>query len=345
MTAWLSGKELNTSVEFVSLGMVVIDEIRLPSRPPIIDVAGGSGSFSTLGYRLLTGRSQSRRVGCLVRAGTDFPEQVKNQLSEWQLTLEIQILQHSGSTRGLLVYEDSTFGPKNFHYTTPPLKTRPEDVANSLFLNARAFHFLATPQEVLSQVHELIALRANYGIKTLPFILWEPFPAACTIKDRPLFLEACSFVDVFSPNHLEISAMFEEQKPETFRPEALEKYALEISRVTGANQDGVVIVRAGEHGSLTIQGMSTKVWLPPFYLDGSKEVVDPTGAGNAFLGGYTAGWLKEGDMKEASIYGAVAASFAVEQIGLPTLHPDELELWNGVRVQDRLALYKARVDT
>jgi hypothetical protein len=29
----------------VSLGMVVIDEIRLPSSPPFVDVAGGSGCY------------------------------------------------------------------------------------------------------------------------------------------------------------------------------------------------------------------------------------------------------------------------------------------------------------
>ena len=31
----------------VSLGMVVIDEIRFPSRAPIIDVAGGSAVYGT----------------------------------------------------------------------------------------------------------------------------------------------------------------------------------------------------------------------------------------------------------------------------------------------------------
>lgn len=31
----------------VSLGMVVIDEIHQPSRPPILDIAGGSGTYGT----------------------------------------------------------------------------------------------------------------------------------------------------------------------------------------------------------------------------------------------------------------------------------------------------------
>jgi sugar/nucleoside kinase (ribokinase family) len=46
-------------------------------------------------------------------------------------------------------------------------------------------------------------------------------------------------------------------------------------------------------------------------------VVDPTGAGNAFCGGFLAGWVQSGNLLTAGLYGAVAASFLVEQVGLP----------------------------
>jgi len=42
-----STPKLEPVILSVSLGMVVIDEIHQPSRAPIIDIAGGSGTYGT----------------------------------------------------------------------------------------------------------------------------------------------------------------------------------------------------------------------------------------------------------------------------------------------------------
>jgi len=61
-----------------------------------------------------------------------------------------------------------------------------------------------------------------------------------------------------------------------------------------------------------------------------------------------ASWVKtSGDVEEASIWGNVAASFAVEQVGLPYLTRSEkrkgqTEMWNGTDVEERLVEYRAR---
>lgn len=47
MDHWISPPNTEITVFSVSLGMVVIDEIRLPSRAPMIDVAGGSAIYGT----------------------------------------------------------------------------------------------------------------------------------------------------------------------------------------------------------------------------------------------------------------------------------------------------------
>ena len=61
-----------------------------------------------------------------------------------------------------------------------------------------------------------------------------------------------------------------------------------------------------------------------------------------------AGWIQTGDAKEASIWGNVAASFAVEQVGLPQLTrcrewKGDREMWNGRDVEERLVEYRARI--
>jgi ribokinase len=54
--------------------------------------------------------------------------------------------------------------------------------------------------------------------------------------------------------------------------------------------------------------------------------VDPTGAGDAFCGGFLAGLLVSGDPVTAARYGTVSASFAVEAAGLVGLvHADRSE--------------------
>jgi sugar/nucleoside kinase (ribokinase family) len=89
-------------------------------------------------------------------------------------------------------------------------------------------------------------------------------------------------------------------------------------------------------------------WLPAVHTGGDDEegkVVDPTGGGNAFLGGLAVALARGKGVEEAAAWGSVAASFAIEQVGMPTLGVDEegRETWNGVRVEERLRDYMKRV--
>lgn len=125
-----------------------------------------------------------------------------------------------------------------------------------------------------------------------------------------------------------------------------------VDNGVGLEDKGTVVIRAGERGCLVQSRDLSATWLPPFYRDeaGSKElsvanIVDPTGAGNAFLGGYAVGYLRTNNALEAACYGAVAASVALEQIGMPErAEKGDTELWNGVSVKTRLQEYMSRVD-
>ena len=84
-------------------------------------------------------------------------------------------------------------------------------------------------------------------------------------------------------------------------------------------------------------------WLPAVH-DSEHKVVDPTGGGNGFLGGLAVALARGKGLEEAAAWGSVAASFAIEQVGMPVLGMDEKgsETWNGVRVEERLADFMAR---
>lgn len=81
-----------------------------------------------------------------------------------------------------------------------------------------------------------------------------------------------------------------------------------------------VIIKKGEHGSVLVR--SGMIFVAPAYP--LEEVVDPTGAGDSFAGGFMghlasikATGVKE--LKFATVYGNVMGSFAVEDFGLARL--------------------------
>ncbi|KAG2415721.1 hypothetical protein HFD88_006912 [Aspergillus terreus] len=332
-------------ISFTSLGLVVLDEIRFSHREPLNNVVGGSGAYATLGARLFLPGALSSHIGWMLHIGNDFPKSIQARLESWNTMLRVEKESNKPSTRGLLVYKDTTFGPKSFKYTTPILSIEDNSLANTALLHSKAFHFLETPQTIGPRVSALLARRADAGIRERPLIIWEPAPPSCKPENLQACLDAVPLVDVFSPNHLELLALYGESAPATVDNSQIEDLAARfLQRGVGPDGNGTVIVRAGECGCVVSTREIVPTWLPPFYESRDDKVVDPTGAGNAFLGAYAVGYLETGSVIEAACYGSVGASFAIEQMGMPhkSIDGDE-ELWNGVNVLSRLREYTSRL--
>ena len=78
-----------------------------------------------------------------------------------------------------------------------------------------------------------------------------------------------------------------------------------------------VVIKQGEFGAMLVDGSGTFA-IPGYPLE---EVRDPTGAGDAFAGGFMGCVARSGDisdqgLRRAMIYGSVMGSFAVEQFGI-----------------------------
>jgi sugar/nucleoside kinase (ribokinase family) len=78
-----------------------------------------------------------------------------------------------------------------------------------------------------------------------------------------------------------------------------------------------VVIKKGEHGALMLgKDLVFGVLAHP-----CEEVVDPTGAGDSFAGGFL-GYLdsldsvSENELRRAAVYGSVMASFAIEDFGI-----------------------------
>ncbi|MCS6989754.1 MAG: PfkB family carbohydrate kinase [Chloroherpetonaceae bacterium] len=91
---------------------------------------------------------------------------------------------------------------------------------------------------------------------------------------------------------------------------------VKAARLIRAMGPKILVIKKGEHGALLFTDGS--VFAAPAYP--LETIVDPTGAGDAFAGGFTAYLAKVGDLSERSLrkavlYGSAMASFCVEKFG------------------------------
>jgi sugar/nucleoside kinase (ribokinase family) len=103
---------------------------------------------------------------------------------------------------------------------------------------------------------------------------------------------------------------------------------LQAARWIQARGPAWVVVKKGEHGAMLF-GKQSVFFVPGYPLE---KVFDPTGAGDAFAGGFMgylafSGGRDEEDFRRAMVYGSALGSYAVESFGidrLMALRPDEV---------------------
>ena len=111
----------------------------------------------------------------------------------------------------------------------------------------------------------------------------------------------------------------------TINDEEARQLSGEYSLVTAAKKiismgPKYLIIKKGEHGALLFS-KNEMFFAPAFPLE---NVVDPTGAGDSFAGGFI-GYLEKtrdtsfNNMKKAVVYGSVLASFTVEELGTKSI--------------------------
>lgn len=101
-----------------------------------------------------------------------------------------------------------------------------------------------------------------------------------------------------------------------------------------------LVIKKGEHGALLFEDDNV-FFAPALPL---AEVVDPTGAGDTFAGGFMGYLTRTGDlsfdnMKRAVIYGSALASFCVEKFGI-----DRLKELSNKEINERVAQFAQLVN-
>lgn len=315
---------------FTTMGMFIIDDIHFGTHS-VYDIVGGAGTYGVLGARFFAKKDKAKDIGWIVDAGNDFPQSVEDQITSWDTGLVIRRDTSRKTTRGWNSYGDNDL--RSFKYLTPKKRIEVSDLQECGLDSSRSIHVICSPDRCMKICSDL----ANGPRQAQQVFLWEPVPDCCCPETFPTMLQALNSVQVLSPNCHEAALFVGLPEPTTVSEiESLvyDHWAPHLDKLKT-----VFVLRCGKLGVLVYSGKKLK-WYPAYHQS-SEKVVDPTGGGNTFVGGFLYGYLEsEGDLDRAASYGNVAAGLAVEQVGVPLLtYEGGQELWNGTLIEKRLEEY------
>jgi sugar/nucleoside kinase (ribokinase family) len=275
------------------VGSVAFDSIQTPFGK-INKTLGGSGSYFSLASSKFC---NTNLVGVV---GQDFTEAYRQVLKKQNIDLS-----------GLEQIKGKTFawgGKYNFDLNSRETLFTHLNVFENFKPKLSASHKTST-YIFLGNIHPALQLevlsQANkpkfVGLDTMNF--W--------IEKAPKELaKVLNKVNVFVINDSEARELSKEHN--------LLRAAKKIMKLMGKNS--TLIIKRGEFGLLMFQ-KNVIFHLPGFPLE---DVIDPTGAGDSFAGGFMGFLAKTNDtswanLKRACVAGSVMASFCVEKLGTQKL--------------------------
>ncbi|KIW62389.1 hypothetical protein PV04_10569 [Phialophora macrospora] len=364
--------KMEQRLAFCTLGMFIIDKIEYldSSKKPHQNIIGGAGTYAALGARLAAGIQHAHLVSWIVDMGSDFPPQFRQLINTWHTNCIFRLDLNRLTTTAWNGYGENEY--RAFKYLTTKLRLDEKDLSDDQALS-RSFHMVCSPARCISLVNGILgrrreSLRARgtnpdaVDAELWPIFVWEPVPDLCTPEELARLRVAAECVDVVSPNGDEFAAFFKEM-PECDSRETQVRWLLAGVGSRSGEGKGLLrttlVVREGAQGCTTYSAENLHGLHLPAYHQSKERVTDPTGGGNTFLGalamGLTGITCPDGGVLEdlvvpddqrrlllALTHATVAAGYAIEQIGMPTVAATDGDCWNGQSYPERFLDYLQR---
>lgn len=277
-------------VLYYSIGSIIIDDIATPDGFVHSAILGGGVTHAAMGMRVW-----NADVGLASAIGIDFSgsnlEDIKRIFGCRGLVkrnIRIPYAHQTLQNNGIRTEEFLTSYKEMIQN-----EIRPGEIPEEYRLNARGIHLHSHPLSISSWVKFLKA-------ESDPIVIWEPWDPFCLPENRPLFRELFKFVDIFSPNLREAKLLTGLEEPHEILNSLLDDGA------------PIVALRMGENGSLVGKNSRELLHFPAYPVE---HIVDTTGAGNAYCGGFVVGFSEDQDLFQAGCYATISASFAIRQYG------------------------------
>lgn len=300
--------------DYAVVGCLTLDSVITADGRRYARAAGGNVLYTAVGARVWTSS-----VGIASRAGRDYPIGTLSALAA--LGIDVSGVQILDRPHEFLVA---------FAYTPDGHRTRvvPPEVLATLPQSERALYVDTTFDEALRLAYaadpadlaeDWTATTRGWHLASLPRVkqaalsthLRAVVPAGTRLladgvdaKDLGSGVSLTDFayvaaLDALLPSEVDLTVPGHDEP---------------FARMTAFHGLGVptVVMKFGPRGSVVLTSGGS--WHVPI---ADVRAVDPTGAGDAYCGGFLVGLTETGDPVEAAIYGTVAASFIVEAEGLP----------------------------
>ncbi|MFM8871865.1 MAG: PfkB family carbohydrate kinase [Phycisphaerales bacterium] len=186
--------------------------------------------------------------------------------------------------------------------------------------------YLDSATVFLANTHPLVQLDTLKQFPKRPFAVCDTMDLWINIA-RPELMQLLSEVDGVIMNDEEAMQLTDCRNPVTAGRKVLENGPRHF-----------VVVKKGEHGAILIH--RDGVASVPAYPADEAQVIDPTGAGDTFAGGFMAHVARSGQrdfqaLRHAMAWGTVLASFTIEAFGL-----ERLARLDAGQVNDRFRAYR-----
>lgn len=282
----------NQLLDLAVIGHFSIDSIKLPSNPIPYQIMGGS-----VAYFSLIARRLGSSVVVFSKVGSDFPANYLGQLSRQGVdTSGIITVDNEHTTSFELVYDENL--------SSRTLKLRRQGSAISISdlphnFCAKAIHIAPIDCEIPCEVVEY--LRSWGGCISIdPQGMTRHFNADGNVTyggaiDKRLL----GLVDIYKSAYDEIVFLTGQSDL---------KQAIKTVHTLGPK---IVIVTMGAQGA--VLSAEDRIYNIAAYP--SEKVIDPTGAGDVFIGAFLAEFIREEDLLWCACVGSSAASIVVEGIG------------------------------
>lgn len=300
-------------IDYVTLSNLIIDDIVLPHGQTVMNTLGGAGLHALVGMRLW-----NDALGFAAVAGHDLDAEHRRSLTRFGVDTQGLIVRQDYQTaRAWQVFEPDERRIEVFRTDIQAFdrhKITPDELPHA-YRRARGLHIQwGSLPEIAGVVDTLRA--------TTPGIALVLEPGPDHLQEPPTaFQTLLPHLTLFSPDQGEAEMITGSVQP------------MEMCRVLLGWGAPLVALRMGERGSLVAtRGAAFLVPAVP------ASIVDVTGAGNAYCGGFLTGLGDGLSPLEAALRATVSASFALEQFGLPawTTPPREEALRRLAWARDRI---------